>query len=92
MGDIINQTTQFDITGRLISRVEVVEEEIVCSARKSRRTLAIHVPFLTFESARMACDKYRVGSMVGPFKVDWNTGVSRYVDTGHRGSVGSGVR
>ena len=29
----------------------------------------MHVPFLSFDDAKMTCDKFFMNSMVGPFKV-----------------------
>ena len=68
-GNVINQSTQFHITGSLITKIEVPVEDCLCTRQHTRRTLNVHVPFLSFDLAKMACDKYLVGSMVGPFEV-----------------------
>ena len=68
-GDVINQTSEFSISGNLTRRLEVPAEEVMCTPRLERRTLNIHVPFLSFDLAKMACDKYAMNSMVGPFLV-----------------------
>jgi len=68
-GDLINKTTEFSITGNLTTRIEVPVEECLCGRRKGRRTLNIPVPFLSFDLAKMSCDKYSLNSMVGPFQV-----------------------
>jgi hypothetical protein len=65
-GDLINQTTIFNITGSLTSRIEVPTAEVLCT---EQRTVNIHVPFLTFDLAKMACDKYAMNSIIGPFNV-----------------------
>ena len=65
---MINQTTEFSITGNLTQRIEVPSAEVLCTARREKRTLNIHVPFLSFDLAKMACDKYAMNSMVGPFQ------------------------
>ena len=41
--------------------------------RQLRRTLNVHVPFLSFDDAKMTCDKFFMNSIVGPFDdfADW---------------------
>ena len=67
---MINQTTEFSVTGNLTRRIEVPSAEVLCTVRREKRTLNIHVPFLSFDLAKMACDKYAMNSMVGPFQVN----------------------
>ena len=38
--------------------------------RQTRRTLNVPVPFLSFELAKMTCDKFFMNSIVGPFQVN----------------------
>ena len=68
-GDLINQTTIFKVTGNLTSRIEVPTAECLCTEQNERRTVNIHVPFLSFDLAKMACDKYAMNSIIGPFNV-----------------------
>jgi hypothetical protein len=68
-GDLINQTTVFNMTGNLTSRIEVPRAEVFCTKPNEPRTVNIHVPFLSFDLAKMACDKYAMNSIIGPFNV-----------------------
>ena len=68
-GKLINTETKLNLTGNLIKSMEVPISETFCTRRKLGRTLNIHVPFLSWFDAKRACDKFHVGSIVGPFEV-----------------------
>ena len=68
----MNRTTEFTITGNLTSKILVRAADCLCTEKLTRRTLNLHVPFLSFYSAKMACDKYSMNTMVGPFQVSVN--------------------
>ena len=68
-GNVINPDTVPDITGNLIKPVDVPAAEVLCTRKNNRRTLNLHVPFLSFYDAQKACDKYSTGTIVGPFRV-----------------------
>ena len=68
-GNLINSKTEFNITGTLIKPIEVPFTDTLCGRRNVRNTLNVHVPFLSFSDAKKACDKFSLGSMVGPFEV-----------------------
>ena len=69
LGNLISSQTKFDITGTLIKLIEVPFADTLCGRKNNRNTLNIHVPFLSFFDAQKACDKFSLGSMVGPFEV-----------------------
>ena len=94
-GDLINETSEFTVTGNLTTRISVPASECECGKKQSRRTVNVHIPFLTFDLAKMTCDKYFMNSIVGPFDdfADWedfysignrNPAVARHCDTGGR--------
>ena len=69
IGNVINPSTEFEVTGTLIKAVEISATDVLCTSAHKRQTINVHVPFLSFYDAQKACDKYSPGSMVGPFEV-----------------------
>lgn len=73
-GDIINKTTQYNITGSLIKQISVEVEDFSCRLESRRITLYVHKPFNSFWDAKQSCDKYLSNSIIGPFtdiENDW---------------------
>ena len=68
-GDIVNKDTAFELSGKLIKKIFVPVSEILCNTKTNKKIINIHVPFLTFFEAKQACDKYSMGSIIGPFQV-----------------------
>lgn len=71
-GDIVNTTSEYNITGSLIEPISVQISEFLCTLENTRITLFLHAHFLKFLDAKRACDKYFPHSMVGPFKSIYN--------------------
>ena len=52
-GNIVNEETIWDITGSLIKKISLTEEEILCKDR----TLLVPVKYRTFEDAMAVCEQ-----------------------------------
>ncbi|XP_023325055.1 uncharacterized protein LOC111698837 [Eurytemora carolleeae] len=67
-GNIVNQSTVWNITGRFIERREFSKSEIECSDQNKHKTVFVTSLFKNFEDANEACDKYKLNSMAAEFK------------------------
>ena len=70
-GDIVNSDTLFQLTGKLIKKIEVPVTEAFCTGKSKKKIVNIHVPFLKFSEAVNACNKFSTGSIIGPFQASY---------------------
>ena len=71
-GDIVNSDTRFQLTGKLIKKIEVPVTEALCTGKSKKKIVNIHVPFLKFSEAVNACNKFSTGSIIGPFQASYD--------------------
>ena len=70
-GNLVNKDTIFKVTGNLIKETGVPVSETLCNRKTKNKIINIHIPFLRFSEAALACNKFHTGSIVGPFQVDF---------------------
>ncbi|XP_023323855.1 uncharacterized protein LOC111697908 [Eurytemora carolleeae] len=67
-GNIINDSTLWDVTGNLTMKKEFNQSDVECSDQNKRRTVYVTSTFANFEDANEACDKYGMNSIADNFK------------------------
>ena len=67
-GDLVTPDTVFQVTGKLIKKIEIPVTEAMCTRKTNKKIVNIHVPFLRFAEAVNSCNKFSAGSIIGDFQ------------------------
>ena len=71
-GDLVTPDTVFQVTGKLIKKIEIPVTEALCTRKTNKKIVNIHVPFLRFSEAVNSCNKFSAGSIIGDFQAIYN--------------------